>query len=480
MHLKSKLIVLGLLFIFITMSGFGCKCVRTPVKQAMRPITLNYWRVWDGPDAFQEILSRYRELHPFVNIKYRKLRYSEYEEELIDAFATGRGPDIISLHNTWLHKYQEKGLIAPMPPQTEIVYPVIEGAIKKETIPELRTEKSLTLKELERKFVDVVYDDVVIEVDGQEKVFGLPLSVDTLAMFYNKDLFNNAGITSPAKYWSRDFQQDVKKLTKQDNTGRIVQSGASLGGSDNIERSSDILSLLMMQSGAVMMENGNVKFHQKPEEFKDRSNYLPGVDALRFYTDFANPAKEVYCWNKSLDKAIDLFAQNRLGMMFGYSYMLPEIKTAAPKLNFSVAKMPQIPDTPTEVNYANYWVEAVSNKILTDPENLKNGRDYARHKFDAAWNFVQFLTEAKQARSYLDATNKPTALRELVEEQRNDQEVGVFAEQILTAQSWYKGVDVLAAEKIMRKMIDKANDGQSQLPQIVTDSARKIQQTTTP
>jgi len=479
MPIKSKLVVLGLLFIFITMSGFGCKCVSTKVKQSMRPITLNYWRVWDGPDAFRDIIQRYQEMHPFVNIKYKKLRYSEYQDELIEAFATDRGPDIFALHNTWLRKYQAKDLIAPMPAQTKIVYPEVQGAIKKEVIPKLRTERSLTLKELENKFVDVVYDDVVIEVDGREKVFGLPLSVDTLAMFYNKNLFNNAGITSPSAYWNREFQQDVKKLTKQDNTGQIIQSGVSLGGSDNIERSSDILSLLMMQSGAVMMENGNVKFHEKPDSLSNRS-YTPGADALRFYTDFANPAKEVYCWNKSLDSAVELFTQNRLGMMFGYSYMLPEIKAKAPKLEFSVAKAPQIENSPRDINYANYWVEAVSSNILTDPDNLKKGNNYAKRKFDAAWNFVQFMTEAKQAKTYLDATNKPTALRSLVEEQRDDQEIGVFAEQVLTAESWYHGAGPLAAEKIMREIIDKANAGQQPIKQIVSDGANKVQQTIKP
>jgi multiple sugar transport system substrate-binding protein len=476
MRMKSKIIFLGLLFIFITMSGFGCKCVSPQVKQGMRPITLNYWRVWDGPDAFQPIITRYQELHPFINIKYRKLRYAEYEDELIEAFATDRGPDILSLHNTWLNKYQAKDLIAPMPPETQIVYPIVQGAVKKEVIPELRTEPSITLKEIERRFVDVVYNDVVIEKDGQPQVYGLPLSVDSLAMFYNKDLFNNAGITSPSAYWNTDFQQDVKKLTKQNNTGRIIQSGVALGGSDNIERSSDILSLLMMQIGAVMMEDGSVKFHQKPERMADIT-YTPGVDALRFYTDFANPAKEVYCWNKSLDSALDLFTQNRLGMMFGYAYMLPQIKTMAPKLEFSIAPMPQVENVSRSTNYANYWVEAVSNKILTDPDNLREGQKYAKQKFDAAWNFVQFLTEAKQARDYLEATNKPTALRELVDEQRDDQEIGVFADQVLTAKSWYRGMDVHAAEELMREMIDKANEGELELTQIVTDGARKVQQT---
>jgi multiple sugar transport system substrate-binding protein len=141
-----------------------------------------------------------------------------------------------------------------MPETISIVYPVIQGTIKKETIPELRTTKSLSLKELKDNFVDVVSYDVILE-DG--KVYGLPLSVDTLAMFYNKDLFNNAGISQTPQYWNKEFLQDVKKLTKQDPKKGIIQAGAALGGSTNINRFSDILSVLMMQNGSIMMTGGS-------------------------------------------------------------------------------------------------------------------------------------------------------------------------------------------------------------------------------
>jgi multiple sugar transport system substrate-binding protein len=296
-------------------------------------------------------------------------------------------------------------------------------------------------------------------------------------MFYNKDLFNNAGITSPPPYWNREFQQNVKKLTKQNNKGEIVQSGVALGGSDNIERATDILSVLMMQNGTEMMnDSGRVTFHLRPEKFGDR-NYNPGLDALRFYSDFANPAKEVYSWNKSLDNSLDLFTQNKLAMMFGYSYMLPTIKAEAPKLNFAIAPLPQIEGNSETVGFANYWVEVVSKKILTDSKNLAQGSDYAKQKLDTAWDFLQYATAAENVPSYLDKANKPTALRSLIESQIDDTDLGIFAEQILTAESWYKGSDAIAAEQAMRDMIDDAVVGQKILSDVIQNGAQKVQQT---
>ncbi|MBU0722052.1 extracellular solute-binding protein [Patescibacteria group bacterium] len=463
--MKTKIITLFLLFIFLLTSGFGCKLVDQQTQDAMKPITLTYWRVYDGQDAFEEILAAYKKLHPFITINYRKLRYSEYENELINALAEDRGPDIFSIHNTWTKKYLNK--ITPMPATITMAYPVIRGTIKKEVIPELRTAKSLDLNSLKNNFVDAVYQDVVIPTldektkQYKQKVYGLPLSVDTLAMYYNKDLFNNAGVAEPPVYWNNIFQQDVKKMTKQNDKGEIIQSGASLGGANNIERYSDILSVLMMQNGSVMMDDSDqVLFNRTPAAFKDQK-YNPGLEALRFYTDFNNPSKEVYAWNKNLDNSLNMFTQGKLGIMFGYAYHLPIIKAQAPKLNFSIAKLPQIEGN-TPINFANYWIETVSNK--------------SKHT-DESWDFIQFETQADQVKTYLAKAKKPTALRALVNEQINDLDISVFAEQVLTAKSWYKGADSNAMEKIFADMIDTVILSQDKIENVINLTANKVQQT---
>lgn len=462
--MKIRIITLFLLFTFLLTSAFGCKLVDKKTQEAMKPITLNYWRVWDGPDAFDEIFQAYKQLHPFIAINYRKFRYDEYESELLNALAEDRGPDIFSIHNTWTKKYKSK--IAPMPATITMAYPITKGSLKKEVIPELRTTKSLAIKEIKNDFVDAVYQDVVyLDMNDktkkyEEKVYGLPLFVDTLAMYYNKDLFNNAGIAQPPAYWSGEFHEDVKRTTKQDGQGEIIQSGTALGGSNNIDRYSDILSALMMQNGSVMMEGNSVLFNRIPTTLKNQ-RYNPGVEALRFYADFANPAKEVYCWNNNLENSLTLFIRGKLATMFGYSYHLAAIRAQAPKLNFAVAKLPQIEGN-TPINFANYWVETVSSKSKYQNE---------------AWSLVQFMTKAEQAKTYLAKAKRPTALRSLINEQINDDDVGIFAEQVLTAKSWYKGADSAAMEKIFAEMIDGAALEQSKTESLINLAASKVQQT---
>ena len=454
--MKKKIFFLTSLMLILSLTGCGLS-LGDGGGQKQKTKTLTYWRVFDGKDAFQEIIKEYEKRHPNVKIKYKKLRYDNYREELLNAMAEDRGPDIFSINNSWMKEYKSK--ISPLPDRITVKELTQKGVIKKEAVLKEKTKDALSLKDIEDKFIDVVYDDAVIEnKKGLEKIYGLPLAVDTLAMYYNKDLLNNAGIASPPEYWNRTFQKNVKKMTKQDSKGKIIQSGVAMGGSENIERASDVLSVLMMQNKATMMtESGNVLF---TESRPDGS--APGLEALRFYTDFSNPAKEVYCWNSNLDNSLKKFTEGNLALMFGYSYHLPTIKSRAPKLDFSVAPLPQI-ENQEKINHANYWMEVVSQK--------------SEHK-EVAWDFLMFATKKKQAQKYLQETNNPTALRSLVDKQVEDREIGVFAKQLLTAESWYEGYDYQATEDIMKDMIKQANQNPEEIEEALNRGASRVQQTT--
>lgn len=465
--MNKKLISLFFIFVFILTSGFGCKLTDQETQQAMKPITLEYWRVFDDRDSFDAIIAGYRALHPFVNINYRKLRYSEYESELIDALAEDRGPDIFSLHSTWAHRYKNK--IEPVPPTITMAYPVVKGSIKKEVISELRTTRSITLTKLKNDYIDTVFEDVVMPIKNEgtgevgNRIVGIPLSVDTMVLFYNRDLYNNSGIPEPPRYWNREFQQNVKRLTRLDVRGKVIQSGVALGGSTNIERSVDILSLLMMQNGARMSDGTSITFNTIPAIYKNEG-YNPGLEALRFYSDFANPSKEVYSWNADLEDSLEMFITGNLAMMMGYSYHVPIIDARAPKLNYGIAPVPQIEGSSASVNYANYWIETVSKKS-----------DYT----DEAWDFIQFAARAENVKSYLKKTGKPSALRVVAIEQSEGDDVPIFAKQVLTAKSWYRGKDYLAAEGVMHVMIDDAVGRleDKELVNIIDSGAQRVQQT---
>jgi ABC-type glycerol-3-phosphate transport system substrate-binding protein len=448
----------------IALLGQGCtKKLPQNIIDATKPMTLVWWSVFDDSDALQSTITAYRAMHPNVSIDLKIMRVDEYENALVNALAEDRGPDIFSMHNTWIPKYQVK--LAPIPDTITVPFTTVKGTIKKEAVTEMRTSPGLSVKDLKNQYIDAVSNDVILYVPqappaqgSKDQIFALPLSADSLALFYNKDLLNAAGIPEPPAYWD-DFQKMVPKLTRQDKQGNIVQSGAALGTAKNVERHSDILSTLMMQNGTQMGNVNGPTFQLTPPELQGRPT-PPADDAVIFYTDFANPAKEVYTWNDKMPDSLVAFAAGQTAFFFGYDYNLPTIRAQAPKLNLGIAKLPQIRENP-EVNFANYWVEGVSKK-----SKYQNW----------AWDFLEFAAAAPQAAKYLDAAKRPTALRSLIEKQAADIDLSVFASQMLTAKSWYHGRDDAASEQAFSDLIYSVLNG-SNVRQAVINAANRVGET---
>ncbi|KKW32637.1 MAG: Extracellular solute-binding protein family 1 [Candidatus Uhrbacteria bacterium GW2011_GWA2_52_8d] len=435
---------LAILLLPIILLGAGCGGSSTAQKLATTPVTITIWRVFDDSSTLDGIMSAYKALHPNISFSYRELRYDEYEDELIRAFAEGEGPDIFSLHNTWIGKYES--LIEPMPDSLTIPYSETRGTIKKETVYTVQEEPTMSERALKSDFVDVVVQDVLrsykpnSKADAEDRIFGLPLGMDSLALFYNKDLLNAAGIPEPPTTWT-EFQDQVTQLTQINTSDSIVQAGAAIGTSQNVERAFDILSILMMQNGTQMTDSrGRATFAQEND-----SGFLGG-EAVRFYTDFANPLKAVYTWNKDMPDSFDAFISGNTAFFFGYSYHYDLIRAANSKLDFSVSPLPQI-DGGKTLNYANYWVETVAKS--TDAS-------------DWAWDFVQFAASEEQVGNYLESANKPAALRGLINSQLEDEVISIFAGQTLTAESWYRGSDASVAEEAFLDLIDAFLEGSEQ------------------
>jgi len=447
--------------ILLPLFGLGCKPSIPP--EAQLPINLKIWGVFDDEAAYASIIRNYRSLHTNISVEYRKFRPEEYERELLNAFAEDRGPDIFMFHNTSLPAQISK--IVPAPATVTLPYFTETGTIKKETVIEMKTTPMMTPSQMRRQFADVVGLDAISStlVDERtgaraDKIYGMPMSVDTMALYYNKNLFNAAGIPEPPTNWD-EFKNAVIKLTKIDNQGTILQSGAAIGGTNNVERYFDILSTLMMQGGAAMTDDvGNVTFDRE-QPGRDTN---PAGDAVNFYASFANPQLETYTWTSREQNSLDAFIAGRTAMFFGYSYHLPLIKARAPKLSFDIASMPQIAGNP-RINYANYWLMTVSKKSRNS---------------GAAWDFIQFASSADQVKPYLGVMSKPTALKSLINFQKEDSTIGVFVDQVLTARNWYHGRDVAAAEAAMGELITNVLQSKfERLIEALNFTAAKINQT---
>lgn len=421
---KKILAIIGaIIFIFIILLFVGLK------EGGRRSASLEIWGLFDEDDVYSDFIKQYTQNNKNVTIKYTKKSIIDYEKELIDALAADKGPDIFLIHNTWLPRYENK--IYPMPKTKEFFTPI----------------------SFRETFVDVVYQDLV----KNDKIYGIPLYVDTLALYYNRDFFNSEGIPKPPETWE-EFLEDVKILTKRNIWGGIERSGAAMGTAENINRAVDIVYLLMLQTGTEMTDPEHTRATFNQSIYTQDKALNPGKDALRFYTDFANPVKDVYCWNRQMHYSIDAFAEGKTAMMINYSYHIDTIKEKSPYLNFAIAPVPQIKGREFDVNYANYWAFTVSRKSKNPYE---------------AWRFLMFLSQRENLKKYLEKTKNPTSRRDLIEWQKNDPELKPFVDQVLSAKSWYQ-VDNQAIEEIFIDMIKSVVLGEATLDQAINKAADQV------
>ncbi len=456
-------------FVLLSIVGQGCTTALSPqTVAASRPVTLRIWSVVDDLDVYQSAINAFRSQHPNVSFDFRRLRLEEYEAELLDALAEDRGPDIFMVHNTWTDEYMTK--ITPMPRQTATAYRVLTDGLKKEQTWELRTEPTISIMQFKDAFADAVSHDILRTVNlaeaeqpasFQERPMGVPVSLDTLGLYYNKDLLNAAGIPTPPENWTQ-FADHVKLLTRLDSQGNIQQSGAAIGTAYNVERSTDILTALMLQNGTEMATpDGTPAFHRMPAALQNLREEPPAYQAVTFYTDFANPERDVYTWNSNFPNSMDAFIQGQTAYFFGYSYHYDTIRARGPRLNLGISRLPQIEGNPVK-NVANYWYWSVSRKSRNQ---------------DVAWRFLNSLTTADVAQGVLSASRRPAARKSLLSAQLEDEHIGIFASQVLTAVSWYKGNDSEAMEAAFQQLIEDVRTGVRDVQRAVIFAANQVGQT---
>ncbi|HBZ36772.1 MAG: ABC transporter, solute-binding protein [Parcubacteria group bacterium GW2011_GWD1_42_9] len=437
----------------LLLAGFGCKGgSREAQEAAAKAVSLNWWRVGGSKQNFDILLNDYKKIRPNVSVNVSQIREEELESALIQALADGRAPDVVSLPNTWLRGWQHR--LAPLPPTLTLPYLELTGTFKKEPRWVLKEINSLDLKSIKARYVDTVVNDVYFD----SKIYGLPLNLDTLLIFYNVDLLTAAQFPEAPKTWN-EFKEASQAITKLDKLGRLLQNGAALGTAENIPYSFDIVSALMLQNGTPMMTGGSASF-QKPISVQGES-YSPGLDALRFYTDFANPSKETYSWSADQINAREAFAAGKLGFVFGYWRDLPNLKAMAPKIRIGLANFPQIEGSFQTSYYANYFIETVLKQSTHQTE---------------AWDLIQFITTPAEAKKYLESAKQPTAQREFVTAQIADEDLGIPAAQVLTAKTWYRGYDFTSTQSVFQDMIKQVLVG-TPIDQALSAAAERVTQT---
>jgi ABC-type glycerol-3-phosphate transport system substrate-binding protein len=324
----------------------------------------------------------------FFRVQYVEKSVDSYEREILSALASGVGPDVIFVNQNMI--ISAKNNLYPLPFSNFS----------------------------ERQFLDTFVDEGTLFLNNQG-VLALPLAIDPMVMYWNKDLFAGAGIASAPQYWEQFLTLPVK-ITNRDERGNITTSAVALGGLNNVVHLSDIISTFFMQLGdpIVIMQNG------VPSVVLGLTNegLNSAASALRFYADFSNPAKDAYSWNSSLPNSRDVFESGQLAIYFGKASEYRGIKKRNPHLNFDVAVMPQRQNTKTKRSTFG---------DITGVSVLKNSKNST-----TAFRVALALSSTKWGDAFSKAEYLPSARRDVLSQGASDSVLDVFGKSALLSSSW--------------------------------------------
>ncbi len=361
-----------------------------------------------------------------VNITYEEKASDTLSQEFTDALAEGRGPDILITTQDKLWKERKK--LTPIP------------------------YTSISQRDFQTAFIEEA--ELYFAPEG---IYALPLSVDPLVMYYNRDLLTKAGITKPMVYWDEIYDQSAK-IRELDPAGNITKSTMALGEAKNIPHFKDILSLLMLEAGTPIVQNNAGKLDVLISSNFDLPQ-VPAQSALDFYTQFSNPAKPFYNWNRSQLSAETTFTSGDSAYYLGYASEYRILKTKNPNLNFGVARVPQ---------------SRVSGKFLTfgllkGASIVKSSRNQA-----GALTVIMKLASKDVAGSLAQTMVLPPARRDLLGVKQSDPSLSVFYESAIQAKGWLDP-DSAKTKSVFSEMIESVTSGRARVSEAVNKAQSQIE-----
>ena len=410
---KSSVFQITLLAVFAALGVAGILIFALAVgggnANAIGPI-----KIWGTLDktAFTTVLRQVADEDPnFNQVSYVQKDPSTYESEITNALASGEGPDLFLM--TQDHALQNAGKTVVIP------------------------SASFSRSQFENTFASAA--GPFISTQG---ALALPLVIDPLVLYWNKDMLASAGFASPPQYWDELFSFAASVSTK-DDAGSIQRSAVAFGEYKNVDHAKDILAMLIMQAGGhVTTRDSSGRLQSDLVAKGSSASSASAVAALRFYTEFADPSKDDYSWNRSLPQAQQAFAAGDLALYVGYASEESAIRSMNPNLNFGVAAMPQIRAASDSQGAARVYALAASRTSVNPA---------------GALSVAATLTSSTNSALFAQVYGIPSARRDLLNAATKGSS-SLAARMAIIARSW-EDPDPAQTDDVFRAMIENTTSG---------------------
>ncbi|OMD41791.1 ABC transporter substrate-binding protein [Paenibacillus odorifer] len=293
---------------------------------------LTFWGDWggEGQKQFETMVDAFNKSQDKIHVKY------VLQQDMITKFLTsatnGGTPDVLFWDRWRTSLYAPKNVLHPV-------------------------DEYLTRDGISK---DDFYSESLRELSYDDKLYGLPLTVDARALFYNKKLLADAGLQPPTT-WD-ELEAAATKLTKW-NGNKLEIAGFSMGDLG-------LFNMYLQQAGGSMLtEDGKTNFNNEQ-----------GKQVLEFWDRLMNKDK-VYKvgFELGLGEGQDAFVTGKVAMLYSGPWMLSTYNKYGKDLDYGIVPPPAGPSGDKGSVMGGFG--------LVIPEGSK-------HK-EEAWEFIKWWTANK-------------------------------------------------------------------------------------
>ncbi|MBP2671068.1 MAG: hypothetical protein H6Q85_1134 [candidate division NC10 bacterium] len=308
-----------------------------PMAQAGQKAEVRWfqWKTTEvGEKLMNELKAAFEKEHPDITLTLVDNPFQGFHDKAITLFQAQKLADVLMVQVDWVAEYADLGMLEPL-----------DAWLAKEP----------------KEFMGNISE--AFQQKWKGKQYYLPLHSGCVALYWNTEIFKNAGIAGPPKTWD-EYVAIAKKVTNPEK--KIFATTATLQIEPPTNMTYDIYPLILQAGGDILDTKNN----------KAAFNTPAGVKAIEWYVDLVNKHKVAVpgvLSNGEKEKRAN-FATGNIAMMFEGPWGVAIQRNLNKDLKYDTAPLPKGMTTGTVVRGA-------LNTVSTQAQNK-----------EAAWKFLRWIS----------------------------------------------------------------------------------------
>jgi multiple sugar transport system substrate-binding protein len=372
---------------------------------------IHYFTVESQHEALNQMQKEFEAANPDIKLKFTYVPFGELVSRTLQMAAVRKPPGISAIDNPDVLRVAKAGIL-----------------------------KDISADVAKMKVWEDIYAGPKAAVSDGGKVFGIPIGSNSLALYYNKKMLTDAGVTAPPKTWA-ELTETATKTTKSPVYG-IAFSAI------NDEQATWQWEPFLWSNGGSLTDLGSEK----------------AKEALQLWVDWVKKgvaSKEVVNWNQ--ENVPSQFIGGRAATMVMGPWQLSNVKKSGVDFGIVTIPVPKEGEKPVVPLGGEVWC------VLKGDPKVE----------EAAMKFVAFTQEPERLRKICDTFNYISSIKSVAKQQGEaNAELLPFVEQMETARARSQdgGAKYPEISLATRTAIQKALTGEASAEAALKDAAAKIKE----